>query len=271
MKTELRSESYAWQKQWRIERARGLKRSTGPERAQAHVQGLVRDFGVTARSIAEAAVISRTLVNRLERGICKGLYVASERKILAVRPHDLMENISPVSWVPATGGKRRLQALHAIGWRHVDLSPRLGFDARTVAGAKALITQRKHQAICRVYDALWNQPGPSSQGRSRAARLGYAPPLAWDDDTIDDPSAAPDLGKKVKASGRPGTDDVLLSDAQLEDVEFLLEQATPWPAIADRLQVQPTTLERSLYRKGRGDLVTRAKTMPDRIAYSRAS
>ena len=89
MKTELRSESYAWQKQWRIERARGLKRSTGPERAQAHVQGLVRDFGVTARSIAEAAVISRTLVNRLERGICKGLYVASERKILAVRPHDL--------------------------------------------------------------------------------------------------------------------------------------------------------------------------------------
>jgi hypothetical protein len=30
--------------------------------------------------------------------------------------------------------------------------------------------------------------GPSSQTRARAARLGYKPPLAWDDDTIDDPT-----------------------------------------------------------------------------------
>lgn len=272
MKTqERRCDSYAWQKRWRVERERGLKRTTGPERAQEHVQGLIRDYGVTSRAISEAAVISRTLINELERGICTGLLVTSEEKILAVRPQHLLDRLSPTSWVPNTGSKRRIQALHAIGWRHVDINPRLGFDARTVSDARNLITKRKHDAIVRVYDQLWDRPGPSDKGRRRAAKIGYAPPAAWDDDAIDDPNATPDLGAAVRGRGRPTEGTVRASDAQLEDVEFLVDQAITWETIAERLEVEPKTLERMLHRKGRHDLVTRAKTMTERRAYARAS
>lgn len=40
-------------------------------------------------------------------------------------------------------------------------------------------------------------PGPSNRVRARAARAGWAPPLAWDDN-IDDPDAVPDLGRTVE-------------------------------------------------------------------------
>jgi hypothetical protein len=44
MTTTMDSEA-RWRKQWSIERSRGLKRVTSPERAQAHVQALTPSTG----------------------------------------------------------------------------------------------------------------------------------------------------------------------------------------------------------------------------------
>lgn len=267
------SDTYRWQKQWRVERNRGLKRTTGPERAQAHVQELTNSLGVSIRAIADASGTSPAVISELNRGICHGLMVRTEKAILAVKPEDILGRPNLNGSVPNIGTRRRIQALMAMGWRHQDLTPLLGFNSGNVVHqAGNWITRRKHEATKGVYDRLWNQRGPATRiSLARVAKAGYAPPLAWDDDSIDDPNAEPDLGAKVYAQGRPPAGAIRRSEAIVEDVEFLLNDGHTWSTIPDRLGTTPAALDRQLHREGRSDLINRAKTMTDRLAYARAS
>lgn len=267
------SDNKTWLKMANADYARGIRKTTTPEKAQAHVQELVSRYGVSVRGIATAADIAPFIISNLNRGRCTGLHVDSEKAILAVTAELVFQCQPNAGFVPSIGAQRRVQALMAIGWRHKDLIARLGFDTPSLLYKTGTwVTRRKHDAVKDLYDQLWNQPGPNSiHTQRRIAKAGYAPPLAWDDETIDDPHAVPDLGAEVRGRGRPCKGSVLASEAQLEDVEFLVEQALTWPAIAERLNVTPTSLERMLYRKGRRDLVTRAKNMTERLAYARAS
>ncbi|WP_205859648.1 helix-turn-helix domain-containing protein, partial [Phycicoccus flavus] len=54
-----------------------------------------------------------------------------------------------------------------------------------------LVTVQRWREVRDVYDRLSMTPGPSPETRGWAVKLGYAPPLAWDEDTIDDPTATP--------------------------------------------------------------------------------
>lgn len=94
--------------------------------------------------------------------------------------------------VPATGTVRRLQALAALGWDPAVLAARAGLDwagvrrAPVVAAGSALL-------VARAYDRLSMTPAPAGPGAARvvasAARHRWAPPLAWDDEDLDDPAA----------------------------------------------------------------------------------
>jgi DNA-binding CsgD family transcriptional regulator len=94
---------------------------------------------------------------------------------------------------------RRLQALAVAGWSADDLAPLLGTAARNVVqwrlGQRGRrITAQNHAKIAAVYDQRWNQPPPGRYAvkvRNCAHKRGWAPALAWDDDTIDDPAAVP--------------------------------------------------------------------------------
>jgi hypothetical protein len=48
-----------------------------------------------------------------------------------------------------------------------------------------------------AYHALAGHPGTSVRSLRRARLEGWAPPAAWDDETIDDPNGAPDFGDSV--------------------------------------------------------------------------
>lgn len=267
------SDSYRWQKQRRMELQRGLKRTTDASRAQAHVQSLVASHGVSLRSIGEACGISYTTISHLNRGLCTKLLVVTEKAILGVRVENIFERPNPRGSVPMIGTRRRIQALLAIGWRHQDLTPLLGFTSHNmVHQAGEWVTRRNHDAVKAVYDRLWNQRGPApAQSMGRIARAGYAPPLAWDDDTIDDPNATPDLGAKVYAQGRSPEGAVRYSDAIVENTEFLVRSGIGWAAIPERLGSTAYAIERALHRAGRSDLVARAKTFEERREYVRAS
>lgn len=94
--------------------------------------------------------------------------------------------------VPAIGTQRRLQALHAIGWPRKELMQRLGVtDHGTWLTVVDFIRPTTRDKVRALYDELWNKPGPSKWTRTWAANRGYPPPMAWDDDTIDDPDARP--------------------------------------------------------------------------------
>jgi hypothetical protein len=95
------------------------------------------------------------------------------------------------------GVRRRLQALYALGWTDQDVATLLGRSRMAVRQLRCRESQEyvfrhTHERICEVYDRLsMTVPqGPyATRCRRLAARLGYQPPLAWDDDTIDLPPA----------------------------------------------------------------------------------
>jgi hypothetical protein len=175
-----------------MERNKGLMRLVSPSRALDHIKHL-RKLGFNDESIAEAAGVDKKTIGNIRRGRSEKIYRYVSDKIMAVPPESVYERQKRKGWVPAIGAVRRLQALMANGWRYRDMSPRLGFDAATVAkNAAGWVTPRKHEAIARLYEELWNQEGPAGPAyRKRCMTLGYAPPMAWDDDNIDNPAAKP--------------------------------------------------------------------------------
>lgn len=94
--------------------------------------------------------------------------------------------------VDATGTRRRLQALLANGYRAKDLVTSL----RLHISCQRIIRSEKVSAVIRdsvaqLYRELEDQVGPSDLARERYRGLGYLPPMWWDSDIIDDPSAEP--------------------------------------------------------------------------------
>lgn len=99
--------------------------------------------------------------------------------------------------VPALGTVRRLQALQALGWGIPDIARVSGISEKTLrnpAYRGVSVHRDTATAVVAAYERLsMTVPdGPyAERGRRLARRLGYAPPLAWDDDAIDDPTATP--------------------------------------------------------------------------------
>lgn len=242
-----------YHKKWRIERERGLKRTTPALKAQIHVQSLTVQ-GVSVRSIAEAAGTDASTISELNRGIKKSITHAREAKILAVTPEAIFERPNPEGFVLNIGGRRRIQALLYMGWRHKDMTEWFGFSSALVLSQVGnWISRRKHDAIKAAYDQHWNQQGPSAKTTRLAIKAGYAPPLAWDEDEIDDPEAIPAGVEETSSYG-------VTAETHVEEAEFLLAAGTAPAEIPARLGLSASGLEKSLHRAGRHDLVKKLNT-----------
>lgn len=185
------------------------------------------ELGETAWTIIVTTPRNQLVINsgmsheRLARyqqaGPTKRVHRTTQNRILAAaRP----------SWTPV-GIQRRLRALHALGWSMQALGERSDTHATVLI---ALIRRRdpKHikvsfaPRILALYDELsMTPPAPSAsatRAKNAATRHGYAPPLAWNEDAIDDPQA------------RPHTIDVSRSHADVDQAiveRFLGRDITP--------------------------------------------
>lgn len=103
----------------------------------------------------------------------------------------------------ATGTVRRIEALVALGYTWEALDDYLSRQHGTMSRrhhqwvAKGARVNRPGAAeIAAMYDALSMKVPPDTYGsrraKARARRAGWLPPLAWDDDRIDDPTYRPD-------------------------------------------------------------------------------
>lgn len=184
-------------KQWQYERAQGKKRTADATPARARIEEL-RQAGWSIRSIAGEANIAPTTVSRVARGLQVTITVKAEQQILALNPAGQLAARSygrAEPFVPNTGTRRRIQALIALGWRHSDMHERCGITTHVALHQKGnWVTRTTHDAIRSLYADLCMTPGPSTASRGRAARLGYAPPLAWDDIDHDPAPNTPDPG-----------------------------------------------------------------------------
>jgi hypothetical protein len=96
--------------------------------------------------------------------------------------------------VDATGTGRRLRALQAIGWSWPLLAAELRvrsprWPSKLASGRTPTVSRATAAQIAALYDRLSFTPGPSDVTRTWAAKRGWPPPLAWDDDQIDNPQA----------------------------------------------------------------------------------
>jgi len=106
--------------------------------------------------------------------------------------------------IPSNGTTLRLRALFALGHTYARIGAELGFTTeaarRLAAHPPPLIRATTAARITRLYDA-WSMTLPPATTRSEtksatyarnlAARKGWLPPLALDDDRLDDPTYTP--------------------------------------------------------------------------------
>jgi len=175
--------------------------------ARAHLEQL-RARGIGLNQIARLAGVAPSTLTRLAArtsgngASTTGLIRAEPaRRILAVPIPVDANTHAPGSLVDATGSRRRLQALVAIGWTQADLARHLQRRPSNLRQTlhSQLVTAATAADVRDLYDRLWNHPPDQSTPRGRrnshaareqARRNGWLAPLAWDDIDLDREPAA---------------------------------------------------------------------------------
>jgi len=160
------------------------------------------------------------------------------------------------------GARRRVTALFWLGWSPWSLEAATGIPAAVFTmGARDLRTKadpRMLSGIGEAYERLWNASPPESTEEQRAeaqlfadhARLvGWAPPMAYDDDTIDEPGGRPAKGWQRSRGGHEPRRTV---EDLAEDVAWVREHGgyrhASLDQLAMRLGMTRGGLERGLLR-----------------------
>jgi hypothetical protein len=244
------TDTYTYFKQWRLDREAGKGPRMVPSGPTAdHIRSLV-EAGASQAGVARAAGLSPEVVSRLLHRPRETVQIGTERRVLAVTMDAVLRRPDRLGFVPAIGARRRIQALLALGWTHAHITERMDGVGQTSQVALHQrgnwISRATHDAIVAAYEELGMTPGPSDLSRRRARARGYAPPLAWDEDGIDDPKAVPDLGDVQRAVGRPSLD--------LDEWAHLVRAGESPERAADRCGVTLSAVARAAYRAGRRDL-----------------
>jgi hypothetical protein len=102
----------------------------------------------------------------------------------------------PSPLVPSLGSHRRIQALARLGWSAREISRRLGRERSFIQKVmtRATLEQATVDAIGRLYDDLsmtWCTAPTAARVAATARARGWPPPLAWDDEDLDNPDGQP--------------------------------------------------------------------------------
>ncbi len=186
----------AWNVAYRRDRDAGRRRYVDAAPVQAKLRRLV-NAQVPLRTLGRVTGLSPTTVRKILDGEQASVQRATAARVSRMSPQDVYLAQS-MGHVPRVGAVRRVQALLAMGWPHHALGAvGIANSAQIIGPVGDLITVQRWRQVRDVYDRLSMTPGPSPETRGWAAKLGYAPPLAWDEESIDDPTATPQTGAPV--------------------------------------------------------------------------
>ena len=221
--------------------------------AREHVRSLQAQ-GLGWQRIAELAgvappTVSSMLYGRAGRPPTVKIRTATAAALLAFQP--ALDDLPGTAPVDATGTRRRLQALAAVGWSANRLADQLGVErahvGRIIRGDNPRVSAATARAVRGLYDELWDQLPPEgtrwekvsvSRTRNHARLQGWPPAAAWD--AIDDPDASPAEGWERSEKRERGT----LAAETLD----LLGMGLDLTEAAERLGVSRSTLTTTLSR-----------------------
>lgn len=173
----------------------GIRRRIDNTQARAHIERLVAR-GWSQAQIAEAAGLTGATVSE----VLSGRYSTVRRETAAAILDVRLDQAPPTvrGMVDATGTRRRLQALCALGHTLPDVARMVGVGVsslqQTAEGRWAKVRALTAAKVARVYRQLSTAPAPptrhAEQARNQAMVQGWHGPMAWDD--IDDPACLPD-------------------------------------------------------------------------------
>lgn len=231
------------------------------EPSRQRVQQL-REQGYGLKTIAERTGVSHGGLTKLVYGIegrppSRRVTPDIERRLRAFRPSTA--DLAAGATLDACGTARRIRALVAIGWSQTKLADRIGMTLAPLnsiaLGKQTRVTARVHRDVAAVYDELWNTP-PTPADRwdatsiTRAKKVatahGWPPPMAWDDDLIDDPTA-------IAEGTRAGQPRPIGTGVDADDITWWLEHeplATP-EQIGHRFGLTRDAIRATLARAGR--------------------
>ncbi|MCA1224040.1 hypothetical protein [Streptomyces sp. 8L] len=171
--------------------------------------------------------------------------------------------------IDATGTRRRMEALAVRGWPSRLMAEQVGMLPQSFRKAcnRDRVTARVARGVAAMYDAWWNQDpldhGVSlysvSRVQAEAMRMGFCSALAWDDDTIDDPDAEPEVAPVASAKPTEGSNVVarwLMGESVILDREgrraaivHLMEWTDLTPAqVGERLDTSAEAVSRAWER-----------------------
>lgn len=187
----------AYTKQQRYLKNTGRSLLTNAAPVAAHLRMLM-SHGDALTLIAEQIGRPRSSLENIISGRTKRVRRHTAEQIMALTPGTA---IAGNRSVPALGSIRRLRALMALAHRLKSIAEACAMDHSTAShlinGHTESIRYELAQRIKAGYDKLSTTRGTSARNINRAVRERWAPPAAWDDDTIDDPNGQPDFGDGV--------------------------------------------------------------------------
>ncbi|WP_433622760.1 hypothetical protein [Nocardia sp. CA-120079] len=238
-----------------------------PVAAREHVDRLLA-AGVPANQVARLAGINHSVLSRLPQAgfISRG----TEAALLGVPvPEHGAEVVADASRVPVVGSVRRIQALVAYGYPQAQLARELGIQVasmrvltgRPVPGPKVQgqeITAARHRQVKELFEKLQLQPGPSQKARDLGKAHGWALPMEWDEESIDDPDAKP-----VRAQRTPHTDRQDLLAERRERVLVEVHRGSTVPEIEARHGIPRRFAERVVAAAGGRDALQQSELAPE--------
>ncbi|MFD0557122.1 hypothetical protein FB566_2378 [Stackebrandtia endophytica] len=211
----------------------------------------LRSQGVSLEAIGAAAGLWRNAVAAIANGRVQRVRTHTADAIGAVTAQDV--TVRSTVAVCATGTRRRLQALIAIGWpqRHLARQLRMtasNFGAMLYGHTTPRVRATTARAVTDLYDRLWETPPPTdtadqkravSRAKTLADARGWLPPMCFDDDRIDDPDYQPADTRRVASKSNRKLPPV-------EDIFWLVEQGLSRADIARRFGVRTATVTQTI-------------------------
>lgn len=202
-----------------------------------------REAGIGAPRLSELTGVS---CRALDQIVNHGKWVSCKTwdALMGLEIHHAWKVAADMANVDATGTRRRLQAMAALGHRTDYITARLGIGptgvAKVLTGTQDRVSAARARAVAALYDELWDKQGSCLRTRRTAARKGWLLPMWWDDDTIDDPAAEPSVGGDKRLTS---TDLIAeLRGIGVTDPDEIAERA------AESLGIQPDSVARQLAR-----------------------